>query len=106
MLLLFVLVLGVACSPQKQLTRKYTGEGVEVLYKTFGEPHREESLAEGNKLLVFRKEEVVRPTPVGTGRYTADPMISPGFLKVEERHFVVNEKGVIISAHYKKEIEK
>jgi hypothetical protein len=95
-----------ACSPQKKLARKYMGAGREVLVTTLGEPQREERLENGNVLLVYRKETVIRPTTVATGRFTPDPMVSPGYLKVRESSFLLNPQGIVIETGFKEEIER
>jgi hypothetical protein len=105
-IILLIVLTGISCSPQKKLARKFNGEGREVLIKQFGEPHREARFDDGKTLVVFRKEQVIRPTTVSTGRFTPDPMVSPGYLKIEEKHFILDEKGIVIQSLLKKEIER
>ncbi len=104
--LLFLVTALMACSPQKKLAKKYLGEGREVLVTALGEPQREERLENGNVLMVYRKETVIKPTSVNTGRFTLDPMVSPGYLKVKESSFVLNPKGIVIETNFKEEIER
>jgi len=105
-LFLILITALMACSPQKKLARKYLGEGREVLVNTLGEPQREERLENGNMLLVYRKETAIRPTAVSTGRFTLDPMVSPGYLKIRESSFILNPKGIVIETGFKEEIKR
>jgi len=103
-ILLFVLVMG--CSVSSNLSKKYEGKGVELLYRDYGEPKETLNLENGNRLFVYEKETFVRQTEIGMGRGTLDPRISPSFIKVEISKFEVDNKGIIIRTEYKKQIEQ
>ena len=101
----FCLVL-LSCSPQAKLSKKYDGKGRERLLQTMGEPQQVLEMKNGNQLFVYRKETAVRETEIGTGRFTLDPRISPGFLKIEEYRFEVDSNGIINNSTYEKMIQK
>jgi hypothetical protein len=101
----FLLALLVACSMSGKLSRKYEGEGVEVLSRELGAPKSTIVLENGNKLYVYEKETYVKETQIGTGRGTLDPRISPSFVKVEVFRFEVDSKGVIVHTEYNKKVE-
>lgn len=102
--LIFVLML--ACSVSGNLSRKYEGKGVELLYRELGEPKSTIDLKNGNKLFVYEKETFVKQTEIGMGRGTLDPRISPSFMKIEVSRFEVDNKGIVVKTEYEKRIEK
>jgi hypothetical protein len=95
-----------SCSPQAKLSKKYDGQGREKLLQTMGEPQQVVKMKNGNQLFVYRKETAVRETEIGTGDFTLDPRISPGFLKIEEYRFEVDSTGIIKNSTYEKMIKK
>jgi hypothetical protein len=97
---LFVLCAG--CSPNRQLAKKYEGKGREQLVQNFGEPTRIQKNDLNQDVFEYIKETIVRETTIGTGRATLDPRISPGFVKVEIRRFIIDSKGIVIKAEYEK----
>ena len=102
--LAFVLALLVlaACSVEKRVARKYQGEGREVLFLDFGEPHKVVDLGDGVQRFIYVKEKFVRETEIGTGRPTLDPRVSPSFIKEETWRFDINAMGEIIQTSYEK----
>lgn len=93
------------CSMQQQLSGKYEGKGVEVLYSQMGEPKMKEAMGNGNTLFIYEKETLVKQTTIGTGRMTYDQRVSPSFIKVERYIFEVDNQGIIVKSNYKKNIE-
>lgn len=91
-----------SCSPQRSLSRKYEGEGRDKIINDFGEPQSIQTLEGGLQLFEYVKETVVRDTPIGTGKNTLDPIISPGFVRVEVRQFLIDGKGLIVKVNYEK----
>lgn len=92
----------VSCSPQRSLSRKYEGKGREQIISEFGEPQSIQTFDNGNQMFEYVKETVIRDTPIGTGRHTIEPMISPGFVKVEVRQFIIDNKGIVTNTNYEK----
>jgi len=101
-----ILVLMLACSVSGNLSRKYEGKGVELLYSELGEPKNTIDLKNGNRLFVYEKETIVKQTEIGMGRGTLDPRISPSFMKVEVSKFEVDNKGIVVRTEYERRIEK
>jgi hypothetical protein len=101
-----ILVLLLACSVSGNLSRKYEGKGVELLYRDMGEPKNMITLDNGNRLFIYEKETFVRQTEIGVGRGTLDPRVSPSFEKVEVSRFEVDNKGIIVRTEYEKKIKK
>jgi hypothetical protein len=106
LVLFFVAAFFVSCSVTTNLSQKYVGRGVEVLYKEKGTPSTVAKLDNGNKLFTYVKETIVRETEISTGRGTLDPRISPSFIKIETYCFEVNANGIIVQTDYKKRIQK
>ena len=99
------LVVVLACSISGQLTRKYEGKGVELLYRDLGNPQKTLNLDNGNRLFVYEKETYVRQTEIGTGRGTLDPRVSPSFIKIETSRFEVDGKGIVVRTEYEKRLK-
>jgi len=106
LILFFVIALMVSCSMNANLSRKYEGKGVEVLYKELGSPKSVRDLGDGTKLFEYEKETFVKETTFGTGRGTLDPKISPSFVKVETYWFKVDNNGIVVQTDYQKRIDK
>ena len=99
------LVVVLACSISGQLTRKYEGKGVELLYRDLGNPQKTLNLDNGNRLFVYEKETYVRQTEIGTGCGTLDPRVSPSFIKIETSRFEVDGKGIVVRTEYEKRLK-
>jgi hypothetical protein len=95
-----------SCSQQKVLVRKYEGEGREKLLREMGEPNRIISQTDGKQWFIYRKETAIRETVIGTGSYTPDPRISPGFLRIETYRFLIDQNGAIEKVNYEKQTQK
>ncbi|HPR33763.1 MAG TPA: hypothetical protein PLK12_16800 [Prolixibacteraceae bacterium] len=94
-----------ACSPAHRISGKYSGKGVENVYRDFGEPKSLTELNDGNRLFLYQKETLVKETTIGTGDFTLDPRISPAYLKTEIFRFVVDKEGVVVDVRYEKKAE-
>ena len=101
-----ILVLMLACSVSGQLSRKYEGKGVEILYGELGQPKKTLTLDNGNRLFIYEKETFVKETAIGTGRMNLDPRVSPSFMKIEISRFEVDNKGIVVRTEYEKRIQK
>ncbi|HPS13602.1 MAG TPA: hypothetical protein PLB87_10005, partial [Prolixibacteraceae bacterium] len=89
-----MVVLMFSCSVSSNLSRKYVGEGIEVLYRDMGSPKTIENLKNGNKLFGYVKETFVRETEISTGRGTLDKKMSPAYSKVEFFDFEIDKNGL------------
>ncbi|HQN94275.1 MAG TPA: hypothetical protein PLQ09_09145 [Prolixibacteraceae bacterium] len=105
-ILLLGLLFLAGCSTSARLSKKYTGKGIEVLYREMGNPVNTVVLENGNRIFEYEKETFVRQTEISTGRGTLDPRISPSYSKVEIYLFEIDKEGVIVRTAYKKQIEK
>ena len=94
-----------SCSVQKKLTRKYEGEGRELLLSNFGEPSKIVDLGNGFQRFIYVKEKYIHETEFSTGRTTLDPRISPGYIKEETYRFDVNLQGIVVSSSYEKRLK-
>lgn len=100
--LLFLAVLA-GCSVANKVERRYEGQGRDILFHEFGEPHKIIELKDGNQLFIYMKETYVRETTFDAGRSaTLDPRVSPGFIKEETYRFTINEDGIITDANYER----
>lgn len=94
-----------SCSVQKKIS-KYEGKKYEEVAAAYGEPYQKVKLDGGETLFIFQEDEYIRPTQIGTGRNANDPIISPGFKKIKEYHFIVNEDYIVTQTHYEEKIER
>lgn len=100
------LILITGCSVSGRLERNYEGSTRDLLLTDLGEPKRIVKMDNGNELFIYEKETFVRETPIGTGRSTLDPRISPSFIKLEEFKFLIDSNGRILTTEYIKSIKK
>lgn len=101
LIVLFVFMLA-GCSMEKKLSRKYEGEGRELLIREFGEPDKVVDMKNGIQRFIYIEESYIRETEIGTGSFTLDPRISPGFTKEETYRFDINGQGMIVKTSYEK----
>ena len=95
-----------SCSIQNKLTRKYEGEGREVLLADFGEPQKIVDLKNGKQRFIYTKETYVKETEIGTGRGTLDPKVSPAYIKEETYRFDIDQQGIVVDTSYEKRLKK
>lgn len=101
--LFFLMIFALAsCSIDRKISRKFDGEGRELLLSRFGEPTKIITLDNGNERFIYIKETYIHETEIGTGGFTADPRISPSFVKEETYRFEVDPSGTIVNSSYEK----
>ena len=101
-LILLIIIAFAGCSMSKKIERKFDGEGRDLLISEFGEPQSIVELKDGSQLFIYVKETYIRETEIGTGQFTLDKRISPGFVKQETFKFIIDSNGVINSSSYEK----
>ena len=97
-----IIIASCACSIDRKVSRKFDGEGRDMLIKEFGEPTKIIMLENGNTRFIYIKESFIRETEIGTGGFTMDPRISPAYIKVETYRFEINDEGFILDSSYEK----
>ena len=106
LLFISIFTLFFACTPQAKLKRNFEGERLVEISTEYGAPYQTVSLENGNQLLVYKKETIIRSTVLDPGQHTLDPRISPGYTKIEFFKFEINPQGVIVKTYYDTEIER
>ncbi len=106
LLIFFVLGALASCSPQAKLKRDFVGERLTEVSSKYGSPYQTIDLENGNQLLVYKKETIIRATVVDSGQHTLDPRVSPGYTKVEFFKFEVNPQGMVVKTYYDHDIER
>lgn len=101
-LLFFVILVFCSCNVDQKISRRFDGEGRELLLREFGEPTKIIKLDNGNERFIYIKETYIRETEIGTGGFTMDPRISASFIKEETYRFEINQNGTIVDSSYEK----
>ncbi|HKM92220.1 MAG TPA: hypothetical protein VJY41_01075 [Prolixibacteraceae bacterium] len=97
-----LIVLLMSCNVEKQIERKYEGEGREMVLHDFGEPQKVVDMGNGIERFIYIKETYIRETEIGIGKGTLDPRISPAFIKEETWRFDIDAKGQVVGSNYEK----
>jgi hypothetical protein len=90
-----VFLLLVSCSVQKKVARKYTGKKWESVVLDKGHPTRTVELENSRRIFVYEKFEEIKETPINTGAFRYDAVISPAFTKKEYYYFYISAKGLV-----------
>jgi hypothetical protein len=101
LLLVGVIILLLAgCSVQSKLNRRFSGKSFSEVMLVKGAPTTIENLIGGGTIRSYVKKEMLRETPINTGRFQYDRFDSPKVLKSEITSFTVDQNGKVTEIKY------
>ena len=104
LILLFFVVLAVACGPQKKLQRNYVGQPVSAIEKEFGKA-KTVFEKESSTDYIFEKMEYLKSAEISQHKLTLDPMVSPQARKTTQ-YYVTVVDGIITKIRIEEEYER
>jgi hypothetical protein len=104
-LLILVQLILTGCSVQKKISRKYTGKKWESVVLDKGHPTRTVELENNRRIYVYEKSEEQKATPINTGAFRYDPVISPAATRKEFYYFYISANGVVERVKYEELFE-
>ena len=95
-----ILLLFTGCSIQSKLDRQFNGKSFSEVMLVKGAPTTIENLVGGGTIRSYVKKQMLRETPINTGRFQYDRFDSPKVLKSEITSFTVDQNGKVKEISY------